>query len=545
MIDSLTDPGIEPVRKKTIALASGKGGVGKTTTAANLAVYYARKGLNTGIIDLDPLSDIASLFDLTRPGETIRSAPGRDHTRFEDLILPVCKNLDLLLPDAKLGRLTSAALIRRIYSTFRKDLESRYDLILLDLPAGENYEDNIMFIPLAGILIVVTNPEPTAHVSAGGYMKKVFEYDPDRSMWVWHNKYEPFSSLTFSPSRLADNYNRNVLDEMHLSPEEMSRIRDIAFIPPDPSLDLLKTDPGFTRLVLRKMIDLLSYLMEKIMEGLTRKGAFSPRVMEVLTYYVNRNPAITDVKTYIRELGNYLKETLDGNTLQTTGKHSFTEDTSAFTLREQKELSAILGDLKGHQLRRDILRTSSILEKELTGPEASEGRRKTMDRELTQLLMKLNAAAREQGSLKNPGGLFLFYFALLKLLQTESFSTVLNSFIPRKKTPSSGFERDRYRQIKNLIERDKEYRKAFLELLKTIYPIMEKQLTNTVSVLNIPNLLFTDDHKINNKAYAKLLTTYIHDAVYSGLGIIIGFEYRSAALAFGKGAEKILAVMDR
>ena len=63
MIDFLTDPGIEPVRKKTIALASGKGGVGKTTTAANLAVYYARKGLNIGIIDLDPFSDIASLFD--------------------------------------------------------------------------------------------------------------------------------------------------------------------------------------------------------------------------------------------------------------------------------------------------------------------------------------------------------------------------------------------------------------------------------------------------------------------------------------------------
>src|SRR5690606_3578504 len=51
----LVPPGKTPVPgiKRVIAVGSGKGGVGKSTTAVNLALAFAAEGLNTGILDAD------------------------------------------------------------------------------------------------------------------------------------------------------------------------------------------------------------------------------------------------------------------------------------------------------------------------------------------------------------------------------------------------------------------------------------------------------------------------------------------------------------
>ena len=242
----------EPVinREKIIAIGSGKGGVGKSTTAVNLSIHYAKKGLRVALIDLDPLSDIETILDLAEPESALDAVES-----VRPPIRPVFHNLDLVFAD--FGQRERDHLSDRLSAGFLQKLDKTYDVLILDLPAGGRKEDNLVFLPYISRLVVVTNAEPTAHVSAGGYIREVLRWHGELKIFLWHNKYSADLDRNFVPDDVIGNYNRNVGRELRIPEDERARIENLAYIPQDPSLDLLQSNPSIVLNVLRNMVDIL------------------------------------------------------------------------------------------------------------------------------------------------------------------------------------------------------------------------------------------------------------------------------------------------
>jgi arsenite-transporting ATPase len=58
--------------QKTITVFAGKGGVGKTTSAAATALHYARCGQRTLVISTDPTPSLADIFEIAGSGRAVR-----------------------------------------------------------------------------------------------------------------------------------------------------------------------------------------------------------------------------------------------------------------------------------------------------------------------------------------------------------------------------------------------------------------------------------------------------------------------------------------
>jgi flagellar biosynthesis protein FlhG len=146
---------------RTIAIASGKGGVGKSNVALNLSILLSAAGHRVALIDADlGLANLDVLLDVEVRGNLSHVIAGTK--RLEDVIVHLPSGVQLvpgasgLAKIAHLSEFQRAHLLRELTK-----LETDNDIILIDCGAGIG-PDVLHFVTAADNVIVVTAPEPTA-----------------------------------------------------------------------------------------------------------------------------------------------------------------------------------------------------------------------------------------------------------------------------------------------------------------------------------------------------------------------------------------------
>jgi ATP-binding protein involved in chromosome partitioning len=153
-----------PGVKNIIAVASGKGGVGKSTTAANLALALAAEGANVGVLDAD-------IYGPSQP--TMLGISGRPESKDGKTLEPLeayglqAMSIGFLIdPDTPMvwrGPMVTQALEQLLKDTNWRDL----DYLVVDMPPGTGDIQLTLCqkVPVTGALIVTT-PQDIALLDA-------------------------------------------------------------------------------------------------------------------------------------------------------------------------------------------------------------------------------------------------------------------------------------------------------------------------------------------------------------------------------------------
>lgn len=172
---------------KTIAVISGKGGVGKSNFSLNFAITLSKKGhrvllfdMDIGMGNIDILmgnSSVNSIIDFFEHGISLR-----------DIISSGPKDVSVIAGGTGLTKLFE--LEEPLFDRFLEELGSlllEYEYIIFDMGAGINY-DSTRFMLSVDDLIVITTPEPPAVMDAYSVMKYLHSINKDIPFFLICNR---------------------------------------------------------------------------------------------------------------------------------------------------------------------------------------------------------------------------------------------------------------------------------------------------------------------------------------------------------------------
>ena len=166
---------------RVVAITSGKGGVGKTNLAVNLAIALQKRGhADLGMANVDILLGAASrrhLLDLLRPEVTL-----------DDVIVRTPHDIQYISGGSGIEKALEYDHAEKLLLQQKlADCATRADLILVDTGAGLGR--NVMdFILAADEVLLVTTPEPTSLTDAYAVMKAYSIYAAQKNLRLIINR---------------------------------------------------------------------------------------------------------------------------------------------------------------------------------------------------------------------------------------------------------------------------------------------------------------------------------------------------------------------
>ena len=174
-VDSTKQSKSQPIKGKPIvgidsiiAIASGKGGVGKSTVTANIAVTLAKMGLKVGVLDADIYGpSMPLMFDLEGERPIAKEVDGKSKMLpLESYGVKILSIGFFTKPDQAViwrGPMASKALNQLIFDAAWGDL----DFLLIDLPpgTGDIHLSIVQSLPITGA-VVVSTPQQIALADA-------------------------------------------------------------------------------------------------------------------------------------------------------------------------------------------------------------------------------------------------------------------------------------------------------------------------------------------------------------------------------------------